>query len=123
MTVNEKLDYIMENIIGFQYFAPFSGNCTLDCKGIADYTKLSADNFLLFPKTISSNISQNYNNLGQGTGNATSNIYTQYDAVQGILTIYANFRVDQSNAGGFNFAYGNVNGYVYIIPSNIFINE
>lgn len=40
MNVHEKLDYIMENIVCFKYFAEF--------------------NLILI---------QNYNNLGQGSGN------------------------------------------------------
>ena len=122
MTLNDKIDYIMENIVGFQYFAEFNGNCTLDCTSLKDYGKLSADNFLLLPKKVNLNLVQEYKGLGTGYGSSTTNIYTNYDAVKGTLNIYANFSVNQSNGGGYNYTTGKLQGYVYIIPSNIFVN-
>ena len=122
MNVHQKLYYIMENIVGFKYFAEFNGSVELDCTSLEDYGKLSADNFLLFPKKVNLSLIQNYNNLGKGSGSSTTDLYTIYDAVQGKLNIHANFSVNQSNAGGFNVTSGTLQGYVYIIPSNIFIN-
>ena len=86
--VGDALDelYTKLDTVTIRHMGSLNGNGTIDCTGIPNYQNLTADDFIVAYKSVSTS-SYIYMNPSGGLGTVHGSVSKSYNALTGILTV------------------------------------